>query len=147
MLPLCVACCQPDDLTPSSLMLHHISASCSQSTFLTVAGPPRRVFVSGYLQWSSVLRCAQRFSIRFISGEIAAQFITENLCSSAAACSQSRVFLDTWGEALSCWNTKDRLHNCLDTNQFSHTFTYYNGVYYSCYISVNFYFFESRWKL
>src|SRR5579859_953857 len=79
----------------SSPMLYHISANRSRSTFLTVAGPPRRVFVSGYLQWSSVLRCAQRFSIRFISGEIAGQFITENPCSSAAACSQSRVFLDT----------------------------------------------------
>src|SRR5579859_2654968 len=79
----------------SSPMLHHISANHCQSTFLTTAGPPRRVFVSGYLQWNSVLRCAQRFSIRFISGEIASQFITENPCSLVAASSQSPVFLDT----------------------------------------------------
>src|SRR5579859_4218883 len=101
MLPLCGACCQPDDLTPP-LQCSTISlrpANRSQITFLTVAGPPRRVFVSEYRQWSSVLRRAQRFSIRFISGEIAGQFITENPYSLATASSQSRVFLDTCGEA------------------------------------------------
>src|SRR5436190_10289502 len=55
---------------------------------LITAGDRKRYLVSGYRRCSSILRCAQRFSMRFMSQELTSQSITVNLYSLAASLSQ-----------------------------------------------------------
>ena len=68
----------------SSPMLHHISYNRDINFFRMISDDPWSNAVSGYRRWSSSLRCAQNYSIGFISGELGGKSIMENPCSSAS---------------------------------------------------------------
>ena len=87
----------------SPLIDHHTSCNRSLRTWRIYWGEPRRVAISGYRWWSSSLRWAHRFSIKFISGEWGGHSMTANLRSLAVVVKNAWVFFDVWTEELSCW--------------------------------------------